>query len=47
MPEPVIEPGQEQETELQRRLRRLNWPEPPPGARERGFESLRTHLDHA
>jgi hypothetical protein len=39
-----IKDAEEPETELQRRLRSLDWPEPPPGARERGLEALRPHL---
>jgi hypothetical protein len=34
----------EKESELQRRLHELEWPEPPPGARERGLELLKPHL---
>jgi hypothetical protein len=29
---------------LEERLRRLNWPQPPPGVRERSLEELRRKL---
>jgi hypothetical protein len=35
----------EQETELERRLRALKWPDPPPGARVRVLEALSSHLE--
>lgn len=38
--EAALESSPERESELQRRLRGLQWPEPPAGARERGLESL-------
>jgi hypothetical protein len=39
------EEADERETELAQRLRALRWPEPPAGARERGLEALRPHLE--
>jgi hypothetical protein len=45
--EPSAQAGdaEERDTELHRRLRALKWPTPPLGARERGLEALRTHLE--
>jgi hypothetical protein len=43
-PVPSDEPTA-REAELHERLRALNWPQPPLGARERGLEALRPHLD--
>jgi hypothetical protein len=39
-----VRPG---ETELERRLRDLQWPEPPPDSRERVLAALRARLDAA
>lgn len=45
----IVEPEQEpreqeldplDESELARRLRRMEWPSPPPGAKERGLEEI-------
>jgi hypothetical protein len=38
-------PTEPEPTELERRLGRLKWPAPPPGARERGLEALRGRLE--
>jgi hypothetical protein len=37
-------PEDEQLRPLEERLRRLNWPQPPPGLRERSLEELRRKL---
>jgi hypothetical protein len=40
-----LEETQRGETELERRLRDLKWPEPPPESRERLLAALRARLD--